>query len=133
MIGGLQNMYQRLPDSELDIMLILWQGHPEMSRLEVQQAISKKKTLAATTVQTLLTRLEKKEFVSVKKNGQMNLYTPLISQEEYQHEDSQSILERLYENSLGNFITALYAGRKISEDKKKELEDLIQEMESQEE
>lgn len=126
-------MYQRLPDSELDIMLILWQGHPEMSRLEVQQAINKKKNLAATTVQTLLTRLEKKEFVSVKKNGQMNLYTPLISQEEYQHEDSQSILERLYENSLGNFITALYAGKKISADKKKELEDLIQEMEAQEE
>lgn len=125
--------YQRLPDSELDIMLILWNGHPEMSRLEVQQEISKKKELAATTVQTLLTRLEKKDFVSVRKNGQMNLYTPLVSQEDYQHEESQSILERLYANSLGNFITALYAGRKISEDKRKELEDLIQEMESQEE
>lgn len=127
------NKYQRLPDSELDIMLVLWQGHLEMSRAEVQQEICKKKELASTTVQTLLTRLEKKNFVSVKKSGQMNLYTPLVTQEEYQHEESQSILERLYENSLGNFITALYSGEKISEEKKKELEELIQEMEAQEE
>lgn len=127
------NKYQRLPDSELDIMLILWQGHPGMSRAEVQQAVNQKKRLATTTVQTLLSRLEKKHFVSVDKKEQTYLYTPIISQEDYQHAESQSVLERLYENSLGNFITALYAGKKINNEKKKELEDLIREMESQEE
>ena len=27
---------QRLPDSELDIMLALWNGHPEMTRMEIE-------------------------------------------------------------------------------------------------
>ncbi|MDD3279676.1 MAG: BlaI/MecI/CopY family transcriptional regulator [Lachnospiraceae bacterium] len=125
--------YKRLPDSELDIMLILWNGHPDMSRLEVQTVIRRKKPLAATTVQTLLTRLEKKKFVSCRKDGQTNRYTPLISREAYQHAESKSTLERLYGNSLENFIAALYTGKTLTSEKKNELDEFIQTLESKEE
>ncbi len=74
----------RLPDSELDIMLVLWHHTPPMSRLEIEQIINEKKMLAPTTILSLLSRLEKKKFVSVTKEGKTNLYTPLVSQEEYQ-------------------------------------------------
>ena len=40
----------RLPDSELDIMLVLWHNKPPMSRLEIERIVNEKKTLAPTTV-----------------------------------------------------------------------------------
>lgn len=124
---------QRLPDSELDIMLVLWNNHPPMSRAEIEQIVNEKKALAPTTILSLLTRLEKKNFVAVKKQGKMNLYTPLISQEEYQQTESRNVLEKLYGNSLKNFVTSLYQGKKINDEKIQELENFISELENQKE
>ncbi|WP_373218581.1 BlaI/MecI/CopY family transcriptional regulator [Ruminococcus sp. 5_1_39BFAA] len=119
----------RLPDSELDIMLVLWKYEPPMSRSEIERVVNEKKALAPTTILSLLTRLEKKNFVSVTKQGKMNLYTPLISQEEYQQNESKSVLEKLYGNSLKRFVASLYQGKKMDEDDIKELHDFLEEME----
>ena len=104
----------RLPDSELDIMLVLWNHEPPMGRLEIERVVNEKKKLAPTTILSLLTRLEKKGFVSAKKEGKMNLYTPLVTQEEYQQQESRSVLEKLYGNSLKRFVNALYQGEKMT-------------------
>lgn len=125
----MQKKIQRLPDSELDVMIALWHGHPGMSRSEIESFVNQKKTLAPTTILSMLTRLEKKGVVSVKREGVMNLYTAEISQEEYQQQESESVLEKLFDNSLSKFVTSLYQGRQISQDKLKELEELIQELE----
>ena len=108
----MKKTYQRLPDSELDIMLVLWNGTPPMTRSEIEKVINKKKNLAPTTILSLLTRLEAKKFVEVTKQGKMNLYTPLVSQSDYQANESQSVLEKLYGNSLKKFVTSLYQGKK---------------------
>lgn len=119
----------RLPDSELDIMLVLWKHQPPMSRMEIEKVVNEKKTLAPTTILSLLSRLEKKNYVEVSREGKMNLYTPLISQEEYQQKESKSVLEKLYGNSLKKFVTSLYQGKKMDEDDIRELQDFLQEME----
>ena len=54
----MKKTYQRLPESELDIMLVLWNGTPPMTRPEIEKVINTKKNLAPTTVLSLLTRLE---------------------------------------------------------------------------
>lgn len=124
---------QRLPDSELDIMLILWSHEPPMSRPEIEKIVNEKKKLSPTTILTLLARLEKKKFVSVEKQGKLNLYTPLISQEEYQRNESKNILEKLYGNSLKKFVVSLYGGKKLDREKIQELSEFIQELEEPEE
>mgnify|MGYP000830011025 FL=1 len=74
----MKKTYQRLPDSELDIMLVLWNNTPPMTRPEIEKVITMKKKLASTTILSLLTRLENKNFVEVTKQGKMNLYTPCL-------------------------------------------------------
>ena len=123
----------RLPDSELDIMLVLWKYEPPMSRMEIEQVVNEKKALAPTTILSLLTRLEKKGYVEVTKLGKMNLYTPLVSKEEYQQSESKSVLEKLYGNSLKKFVASLYQGKKMNEDDIKELHDFLNELEEKEE
>ena len=129
----MKKTYQRLPDSELDIMLVLWNGTLPMTRPEIEKVINKKKNLAPTTILSLLTRLEAKKFVEVTKQGKMNLYTPLISQEEYQQSESKSVLEKLYGNSLKKFVASLYQGKKMNQDDIKELHDFLQELEDKDE
>jgi len=124
--------YQRLPESELDIMLVLWNHTPPMNRMEIEKVINTKKSLAPTTILSLLARLEAKNFVEVTKQGKMNLYTPLVSQSDYQAHESQSVLEKLYGNSLKKFVTSLYQGKKVSSEEIQNLSDFLKELEDRE-
>ena len=124
----MKRKFPRLPDSELDVMMALWNGHPDMTRQEVEEDINRKKHLALTTVLTMLSRLEKKQFVSVKKNGRTNLYNPLISREEYRQQESRSVLEKLYGNSLKNFVAALYRSEGIRREDLEEMEAFLKEL-----
>lgn len=123
--------FSRLPDSELDIMLVLWNYEPPMSRLEIERVINQKKALAPTTILTLLSRLEKKQFVAVAKEGKVNYYTPLVSREEYQQNESKNVLEKLYGNSLKKFVASLYQGKKMNEEDIRELSDFLKKMEEE--
>ena len=128
----MKKTYQRLPESELDIMLVLWNHTPPMNRMEIEKVINTKKSLAPTTILSLLARLEAKIFVEVTKQGKMNLYTPLVSQSDYQAHESQSVLEKLYGNSLKKFVTSLYQGKKVSSEEIQELSDFLKELEDRE-
>lgn len=119
----------KLPASELKIMKALWDGHAEMSRFEIENAIKGEERLAPTTVNTLLSRLEGRGFISVKKLGKTNYYTPVVSKKEYQRRESHSIIDSLFDGSLAEFVTSLYDGKKIPEEKVAELEDFIQSFE----
>ena len=119
---------QKLPDSELDVMIALWNGHQEMTRSEIEEFMNQKKKLAPTTILTLLSRLEKKNFVSVKKEGKANLYSALVTQEEYQQQEGKHVLEKLYDNSLKNFVASLYQGKQIDQNDIEELESFLQEL-----
>ena len=127
----MKKTYQRLPESELDIMLVLWNNTPPMTRPEIEKVINTKKKLAMTKL--LLTRLENKNFVEVTKQGKMNLYTPLVSQSDYQAHESQSVLEKLYGNSLKKFVTSLYHGKKISSEEVQDLSEFLKNLEDREE
>lgn len=128
----MKKTYQRLPESELDIMLVLWNHTPPMNRMEIEKVINTKKSLAPTTILSLLARLEAKNFVKVTKQGKMNLYTPLVSQSDYQAHESQSVLEKLYGNSLKKFVTSLYHGKKVSPEEIQDLSDFLKELEDKE-
>ena len=74
-----------------------------------------------------------KNFVEVTKQGKMNLYTPLVSQSDYQAHESQSVLEKLYGNSLKKFVTSLYHGKKISSEEVQDLSEFLKNLEDREE
>lgn len=62
-----------------------------------------------------------------------NLYTPLVSQADYQAHESRSVLEKLYGNSLKKFVTSLYQGKKISSEEIQDLSDFLKELDDREE
>ena len=66
---------KRLPDAELEVMKVLWELGPDTSRSEVEGGLAAF-GWAANTVNTYLSRLADKGFVSVRREGKTNLYTP---------------------------------------------------------
>ena len=100
---------RRLPDSELEVMKALWASGPDTSRAELEEALAPM-GLASNTVNTYLTRLQEKGFVPAKRDGKLNRYTPLVSQEDYRAFDSRSILTKLYDSSPRKFVAALAQG-----------------------
>ena len=97
---------RRLPDAELEVMKALWRTGPDTPRAALEAELAPF-GWAANTVNTYLARLAEKGFVSVRREGKSNRYTPLVSQEDYLAFDSRSVLSRLYGSSPRNFVAAL--------------------------
>lgn len=100
---------KRLPDTELEVMKALWELGAGTSRPALEQALAPF-GWASNTVNTYLTRLVEKGFAAVQRDRKGNLYTPLVSREEYLAFDSRSVLSRLYGSSPRNFVAALARG-----------------------
>lgn len=99
---------KRLPDTELEVMKALWSLGTNVPRLALDHALSAFQW-SRNTINTYLARLAEKGFVSVQRDGKSNLYTPLVSREEYLSFDSRSVLKRLY-GTPRNFMAALAKG-----------------------
>lgn len=124
----MKKQIRRLPDSELEIMQVVWQKEPPVSRIEIEETIKGDHTLAATTILTLLTRLCEKGFLQMKKQGRANVYTPLVSQKEYLASECRSLLDKLYGGSIKTFANAL-CDSGISKEELIELRKLLEKQE----
>lgn len=116
---------KRLPDTELEVMKALWDTGPDTPRSALEEKLAPFHW-AANTVNTYLSRLVEKGFVSVHREGKSNLYTPLVSKEEYQMFDSRTVLNRLY-GSPRNFVAAL-ARKGLDDNELKDLRTLLDQL-----
>lgn len=118
---------KRLPDSELEIMMIIWELDKPVTRFEIEAEMDEERKLSPTTILSFLSRLQEKGFLTVEKVGKNNLYSPLIAKADYIQKESRNVLKRLYQGSVKNFFAALYDGDNLSDEELQELEDFISE------
>ncbi len=118
---------KRLPDSELEIMMIIWELDKPVTRMEIERNMEGDKKLSPTTILSFLSRLEEKGFVAVEKEGKNNVYIAMVDKEIYVQKESWNILKRLYQNSIKNFLTALFDSRELSDRELLELEEFVRE------
>lgn len=114
---------RRLPESELDIMLVVWSASNPISAPTILEALERK--LTASALHSYLKRLEEKGFLSCTKKGKVNTYTALVSREDYRRCEGETMLKKLYNNSLSHFAAALYDGKKVEKEELEELQALL--------
>ena len=115
----------RLPDSELEIMQLIWRLPLPVSRGDIERAMGEEKRLAPTTILTLLTRLCDRGFLRQEKAGRGNVYTPLVSQREYLANESRGMLNRLFGGSVASFAASL-CDSGVSREEIEELRELLE-------
>ena len=119
---------KRLPDTELEVMKALWAWEGQSApRAELEQAL-RDKGWATNTVNTYLSRLTEKGFVSCEKRGRTNWYAPLISQEDYLAFESSTVLHRVFGSSLKRFVAALAQGDGLEQEDLDELQQYLDEL-----
>lgn len=123
------DFFKRLPESELDIMLAAWTAEGEISAPEILSALDR--PLTASALHSYLKRLEEKGFLSCRKEGKTNLYTPLISKARYQEEEGKTILGKLYAGSLRRFAAALHDGGSLRQEDVAELRAYLDQLEEE--
>jgi BlaI family penicillinase repressor len=116
--------WKRLPDSELEVMLIIWDGKEKVSTSDIMQHLKEKKSVQL--VQNALNRLEGKGFVQCEKIGRLNHYTPLVSLDEYREKETSSFLEKMYQSSGSKLFAALIENDALSEDDIQKIKALLE-------
>ena len=99
--------FHRLPDAELEVMQAVWNSVPPVSRTDVERILNKTRPMAATTILTLLSRLENRKFLTIDKLDKSNCYTPIVSKRDYLALQGKSFLDKLCGGDIRVFATAL--------------------------
>ena len=114
---------KHLPESELDIMLVIWDEGDCIPAPAILDGLGR--TLTASALHSYLKRLEEKGFLSCTKVGKVNTYTALVTKEEYQRSAGVSMLQKLYNGSISRFAVALYDGKTLDREELEQLKALL--------
>ena len=125
-MAGEDFLMKKLPDAELELMMIIWDAEKPVTRVEIEEKLSEDRDVLPNTILTLLTRLEKRGFLKKVRDGKINYYSALVDKEPYLKEASQGILNRMFKGSLKNFAAALYDGEELSEEDAAELMEFLE-------
>lgn len=94
------------PPLELECLRALW-TLGEANVQAVRSHLEPNRTLAYTTVMTMLDRLARKQAVTRRKVGRSFLYTPLLTREQVQRLAVKELLDTLFDSSPDSLISYL--------------------------
>lgn len=101
-------MIQPVSGSELELLKIIWSNGGSALYIHIMEELSKTgRTWQKNTVITLLSRLIKKGLVKTKKIGRRNEYIAIVSEENYQAAQTQTLLNKLYEGNAKGLVSTL--------------------------
>lgn len=115
---------KKLPESELKVMMAIWDNTPPVSRSTLSSQL-KDQNWTDPTILSLLGRLVKKGFLSCDKQGNKNVYTPLITKEEYMVKESVSFAQKINNISITGLMAAFVKENGITQKEIEELEKMI--------
>ena len=114
----------KISDSELEVMKLLWQAEDALPVTEIREALQKSRGWEATTVKTLVSRLVSKGIIRQEKR-KVYYYSPLISEKEYNGWATNNLIERLYHGSARDLVAALVHSDGLTRDDLEELRQMF--------
>lgn len=112
---------KNLGEAELEIMQVIWEAGTPVTSNYILKALQGSRKWQLSTLMTSLSRLSTKGFVNCDRSTGNNLYTSIISEDEYKTKESKHFLEKLYHNSIQNMVTTLYSNKAIRDSDIEEL------------
>ena len=97
------------PPLELECLSVLWRLGESNVR-SVQEALAASRTLAYTTVMTMLERLARKQLVSRRKTGRHFVYAALVERDVVRRHAVSNLVDALFDASPRQLLDFLAAG-----------------------
>lgn len=114
---------KKMPDSELEIMLVLWKSSVPLRTSEILQRLDN--NWALPTLKVLLGRLTQREFILCTRQGRFTLYEAILQENEYRTKETNGLLQRYYQSSAKKLVSALVHDEKITKEDLDEIAKLI--------
>lgn len=114
----------QISEAEFEVVKIVWK-HAPISTNEVTERLTKTTDWSPKTIQTLLKRLVTKKVLTYEKQSRVFVYTPLVQESEYIHQESNSFLKRFYNGNLTQMLAAYVENDELSEDDISELRQIL--------
>lgn len=118
---------QKLPDTELEIMQVIWKERKTLSTSEIKEKLELSRPWNVSALQTLLNRLIDRGFLSSYKEGKNRYYTVEIEEEDYLAFENRLFLRKVNANSLTKLVASLYRSHSISDEDLDDLAKFIEE------
>jgi BlaI family penicillinase repressor len=117
----------RLSEFELDVMTHFWNDR-ELSAPELFERIGPERSVAYSTVKTIVDRLEQKGAIErIANRGRTIIYAPVVKRERVRKPLVKSFLRRLFGNDLRPLFAQLLQDEKLSGEELEYLRKLVAE------
>ena len=112
------------------VMNCIWETDHDMALPEIMGKIRDRfqKDWKPQTVSTFLTRLVKKDFLNMYRQGRSFLYHPLVEEQEYGKGQIAKCADLWYNNDADLFLSALNKQRKLKKEEIERIRALIDEL-----
>jgi len=114
---------ERLTPLELEIMQVLWETGPANVQT-VQRRLERE--LAYTTVQTMLSVLQRKNKVRRTLKGKAHFYRPAVSRSQFAGHAIGDLIDRLFGGSAEGLVMSLLEARHLTPEKLARLNKLVE-------
>ena len=113
----------KLSNSEKILMDVLWEKNRAFMR-DIIDVYPEPKP-AATTIATLLKRMQNKNLIGFELKGNLREYYPKIAKGDYFKEEMTSMIDRFFNSSVTQFASFFTSNNKLTQKELKELRDII--------
>lgn len=95
----------QISEAEYEVMKIVWKYAP-INTNEVTERLTQTTSWSPKTIQTLLKRLVTKQALTYEKQGRVFVYTPLVKENEYVRQESNSFLKRFFDGDITAMVSS---------------------------
>jgi len=117
-----------IPDSELDVLKVLWDRGQSTVREVLETLRSAGRQWSYATVATLLDRLETKGVVTSDRSELAFVYRPVITTQEVRQKRLNSLVDKLYQGEPGLLVLHLLKSHPLDAGQAKEVRAVLEEM-----
>ena len=118
----------KISDAEWTVMKVLWERGTS-TLAEVVKDLEGRLHWKPRTVQSLIRRLTDKGALAVQAIGREFRYSPAVAQDQCQHEESRSFLDRVFNGRLTPFVAGMMERDDVSKDDLAELREMLNQAE----
>jgi len=97
---------QALTELQLALLQVLW-DRGEATTQQIHEALLPDRGLALTTIATLLSRLEKREILTHRKEGRQYVYRPLVTRAQVRRSKVRELTETLFQGDPAELLQHL--------------------------
>ena len=104
----------QISEAEFEVMKVVWKYAP-INTNEITEKLIQTTDWSPKTIQTLIKRLVSKKAFTYEKQSRVFVYTPLVKEDEYIRQESNTFLKRYYDGNITSMLTSYLEDDKLSE------------------